>query len=216
MCEYTEEFYTRWARGRLTRIEQAFFEEHRQKCPDCSTLSLEGRALARTDSLKFGFGIGLLASVITSIGVIAAIKNFPTYSSHDLIISAILYIPLAIFMGIQISVFKLSESDENTTYKPFSLLRAITTLFVFSALLYSILFNIPALAKASYLDVTRTFEFSILFLNIVLSALYWVVGNRLAVYVYQRQLETHSFVISLLGTWVFITTGISYVLTVGS
>src|SRR5581483_8387359 len=175
-----------------------------------------GEGPSQNRFLKIWFWYRSVSECNNFNGVIAAIKNFPTYSSRDLIISVILYIPLAIFMGIQISVFKLSESDENTAYKPFSLLRAITTLFVFSALLYSILFNIPALAKASYLDVTRTFEFSILFLNIVLSSLYWVVGNRLAVYVYQRQLETHSFVISLLGTWVFITTGISYVLTGGS
>jgi len=159
--------------------------------------------------LKFGFRIGLLASVITSIGVTIGLRNLSTYDSGDFVISAILYLPLALFMGIQIVAFKMSEGENP---KLGSLLRAIVTLFVFSGLLYSILFNIPALAKASNFSIKRFDQSLILFLNIVLSAFYWVIGNRLALQAYHRELETPSFSVSLLSTWVFVTAGISYAL----
>jgi hypothetical protein len=211
MCEYTEELYARWTSGKLTRIERAFFEEHMQSCSDCSTIVFEEKkarlSAVRIDSLKFGFRIGLLASAITSIGVTIGLRNLPTYDSGDFMISAILYLPLALFMGIQIVAFRISEGENP---KPSSLLRASVTLFVFSGLLYSIFFNIPALAKVSDFSIRRFDEPVILFLNIVLSALYWVIGNRLALQAYNRDLETPSFSISLLGTWALVTTGITY------
>jgi hypothetical protein len=211
MCEYTEELYTRWVNGKLTKIEQAFFEEHMQKCSDCSALAFEEKkthlSTVRKNSLKFGFGIGLLVGLITSIGVVIGLRNLSTYDSRDFIICGMLYLPIAVFTGIQIVVFKLSEG-ENPKFS--SLLRSIVTLFVFSGLLYSILFNIPALAKASF-SITRFDESFILFLNIMLSALYWVIGNRLAIRAYQRELENLPFITSLLSTWIFVTAGISYV-----
>ncbi|HWP93918.1 MAG TPA: zf-HC2 domain-containing protein [Thermodesulfobacteriota bacterium] len=211
MCEYTEELYSRWLSRKLTRIEQAFFEEHMQNCADCSTLVLEENkerlTALRVSSLKFGFGIGLLASLITSIGLVIGLNNLANYSSRDFIISGILYLPIALFTGVQIVAFKLSEAANS---KLSNLLRSIVTLFVFSTLLYSVLFNIPALAKASHASIGRFNESLILFLNIVLSAFYWVIGNRLAIQAYNRELETSSFVASLLSTWVLVLAGISY------
>jgi hypothetical protein len=211
MCEYTEELYSRWVSRKLTRIEQAFFEEHMQNCTDCSTLVLEENkerlSALRVSSLKFGFGIGLFASLITSIGVVIGLNNIANYASRDFIISGILYLPIALFTGVQIVAFKLSEAVKTNLS---SLLRSIVTLFVFSLLLYSVLFNIPVLAKASYANIGKFNESLVLFFNIVLSAFYWVIGNRLAIQAYNRELETSSFLASLLSTWVLVIAGVSY------
>ncbi|HEX3036275.1 MAG TPA: zf-HC2 domain-containing protein [Thermodesulfobacteriota bacterium] len=211
MCEFREELYNKWVSGKLTRIEQAFFEEHMQTCPECSVCSFREEKgylkKVKENSLKFGFNIGLLASLLTSMGAAIALKNSFTYTSKDLIISIMLCIPIAIFMGLQVVLFKLSEGEDSKSKLP-NLIRAIATLFVFSVLLYSALFNIPTLSEKT----SRMFEFLLLFLNIVLLGPYWVIGNRLALQAYQRELETSPFVVSLLGTWLFLTTGASYIL----
>lgn len=214
MCEYTDELYSKWATNSLSKVEQAFLKEHIKTCPDCRAFfaeKKEGLNILRKESLKFGLGVGFFSGLLSSIGVTIALKNLSLFSSRDITISLILFLPILLFMGIQIVVFKLTEGEEEVPLRALNLVRAIAVLFVFSGLLYSALFNIPILAKRFY--VTRaSFESIVLFINIVLSGPYWAIGNRLAARAYQKELETPAFVASLVGTWLLVTLGISYLL----
>lgn len=215
MCEYTDELYSKWATNSLSKVEQAFLKEHLKTCPDCRMSfaeANEGLDVLRKESLKFGFGVGLFAGLLSSIGVTIALKNFSLFSSRDITISLILFLPILLFMGIQIVVFKLTEGEEEAPSRALNLVRAIAVLFVFSGLLYSALFNIPILAKRFYVT-SASFESIVLFVNIILSGPYWAIGNRLAARAYQKELETTAFVASLFGTWLLVTSGVSYLLS---
>ncbi len=114
MCEYTDELYSKWVTNSLSKVEQAFLKEHIKMCLDCRISfaeTKEGLDVLRKESLKFGLSVGFFSGFLSSLGVTIALKNFSLFSSRDITISLILFLPILLFMGIQIVVFKLTDGE---------------------------------------------------------------------------------------------------------